>query len=119
MLRFLEKFCTYADEGYTDVIFVSINSAGSNTYNAVSYTHLDVYKRQYQGRGLARRLLAHAEVLARQSGMRALRLDVCVGNAPPSISPGPLICMSASAMRNPSLVSAMISSLFRVSWLIL
>ncbi|WP_288694987.1 GNAT family N-acetyltransferase [uncultured Ruthenibacterium sp.] len=36
----------------------------------------------YQGRGLARRLLAHAEVLARQSGMRALRLDVCVGNAP-------------------------------------
>lgn len=34
MLRFLEKFCTYADEGYTDVIFVSINSAGSNTYNA-------------------------------------------------------------------------------------
>ena len=36
----------------------------------------------YQGRGLARRLLAHAEVLARQSGMRALRLDVCVGNVP-------------------------------------
>ena len=34
------------------------------------------------GRGLARRLLAHAEVLARQSGMRALRLDVCVGNVP-------------------------------------
>ena len=34
MLRFLEKFCAYADEGYTDVIFVSINSAGSNTYNA-------------------------------------------------------------------------------------
>lgn len=37
MLRFLEKFCAYADEGYTDVIFVSINSAGSNTYNAAAW----------------------------------------------------------------------------------
>lgn len=34
MPRFLEKFCAYADEGYTDVLFVAINSAGSNTYNA-------------------------------------------------------------------------------------
>lgn len=33
-LRFLEKFCEYADAGYTDVIYVSINSVGSNTYNA-------------------------------------------------------------------------------------
>ena len=34
MTRFLEKFCAYADEGYSDVIYVSINSAGSNTYEA-------------------------------------------------------------------------------------
>lgn len=31
MTRFLEKFCAYADEGCDDVIYVSINSAGSNT----------------------------------------------------------------------------------------
>lgn len=34
MLRFLEKFCEYADAGYTDVIYVSINAGGSNTYDA-------------------------------------------------------------------------------------
>ncbi len=34
MLRFLEKFCEYADSGCTDLIYVSINSGGSNTYNA-------------------------------------------------------------------------------------
>ena len=36
----------------------------------------------YQGRGVARQLLAYAQTLARQAGMRALRLDVCVGNTP-------------------------------------
>lgn len=34
MTRFLEKFCAYADEGCDDVIYVSINSAGSSTYEA-------------------------------------------------------------------------------------
>lgn len=34
MTRFLEKFCACADAGYTDVLYVSINSAGSNTYEA-------------------------------------------------------------------------------------
>ncbi len=34
MTRFLEKFCFYADEGYDDVIYVAINSAGSSTYSA-------------------------------------------------------------------------------------
>lgn len=34
MTRFLEKFCFYADEGYDDVIYVAINSAGSNTCSA-------------------------------------------------------------------------------------
>ncbi len=33
-IRFLEQFCKYDDEGYTDVIYVSINAAGSNTYNS-------------------------------------------------------------------------------------
>ena len=31
MLRFLEKFCAYADEGYTDVIFVSIRPVPTPT----------------------------------------------------------------------------------------
>lgn len=34
MTRFLEKFCAYADEGYDDVIYISINSAGSSTCDA-------------------------------------------------------------------------------------
>lgn len=34
MTRFLERFCFYADEGYDDVIYVAINSAGSSTYQA-------------------------------------------------------------------------------------
>ncbi len=33
-LRFLDRFFRYADEGYTDVIYVSINRAGSNTFEA-------------------------------------------------------------------------------------
>lgn len=33
-VRFLEQFCKYDDEGYTDVIYVSINAGGSNTYNS-------------------------------------------------------------------------------------
>ena len=32
--RFLEKFCEYADAGYTDVIYVAINAGGSITYDA-------------------------------------------------------------------------------------
>lgn len=34
MLRFLERFCAYADEGYSDVIYVSINRAGSGSFDA-------------------------------------------------------------------------------------
>ncbi len=35
-LRFAEQFCKYDDEGYTDVLYVSINSGGSNT-NAAAH----------------------------------------------------------------------------------
>lgn len=35
-MRFLEQFARYDEEGYTDVLYVAINSTGSNTYqNAV------------------------------------------------------------------------------------
>ncbi len=33
-IRFCEQFCKYLDEGYTDVLYVSINSTGSATYDA-------------------------------------------------------------------------------------
>ncbi|MEG0109931.1 MAG: DegV family protein [Oscillospiraceae bacterium] len=33
-IQFLEKYAEYAAAGYTDVLHVSINSGGSNTYNA-------------------------------------------------------------------------------------
>lgn len=36
MMRFLEEFCRYDDEGYDDVLYVSINSGGSNTYSAAT-----------------------------------------------------------------------------------
>ncbi len=32
-LQFCEKYCQYVDEGYTDVIHVTINRSGSSTYN--------------------------------------------------------------------------------------
>lgn len=32
-IQFCEKYCEYVDAGYTDVIHVSINRAGSSTYN--------------------------------------------------------------------------------------
>ena len=42
-MRFLEQFARYDEEGYTDVLYVAINSTGSNTYqNAV------LAPRQYQ-----------------------------------------------------------------------
>ena len=35
-MRFLEQFAHYDEQGYTDVLYVAINSTGSNTYqNAV------------------------------------------------------------------------------------
>ena len=35
-IQFCEKYCEYVDAGYTDVIHVTLNSAGSSTYsNAV------------------------------------------------------------------------------------
>lgn len=34
MIQFLDQFCKWADAGYTDVLYVSINSGGSNTYDA-------------------------------------------------------------------------------------
>lgn len=34
MLRFLERFCHYSDEGYSDLIYVSINRAGSGSFDA-------------------------------------------------------------------------------------
>ncbi len=33
-VRFLERFCAYADEGYSDLIYVSINRAGSGSNDA-------------------------------------------------------------------------------------
>ncbi len=33
-LQFCEQFCKYVDEGYTDVVYISINSTGSATYDA-------------------------------------------------------------------------------------
>lgn len=33
-VRFLERFCAYADEDYSDLIYVSINRAGSGSYDA-------------------------------------------------------------------------------------
>lgn len=34
MMEFLERFCAWDDAGYSDVLYVSINSGGSNTHNA-------------------------------------------------------------------------------------
>lgn len=33
-IHFCEQFCKYVDEGYTDVLYISINSTGSATYDA-------------------------------------------------------------------------------------
>lgn len=33
-IQFCEQFCKYVDEGYTDVLYISINSTGSATYDA-------------------------------------------------------------------------------------
>lgn len=33
-MQFIEKYAEYAREGYTDVLHITINSGGSNTYNA-------------------------------------------------------------------------------------
>lgn len=33
-IRFCEQYCKYVDEGYTDVLHVTINSTGSGTYDA-------------------------------------------------------------------------------------
>ena len=32
-IQFCEKYCEYVDAGYTDVVHVTLNSAGSSTYN--------------------------------------------------------------------------------------
>ena len=32
-IQFCEKYCPYVDEGYTDLVHLCINSAGSSTYN--------------------------------------------------------------------------------------
>ncbi|MEG0769415.1 MAG: DegV family protein [Ruthenibacterium sp.] len=34
MMQFLDTFCRYDDAGYTDLLYVSINARGSNTYDA-------------------------------------------------------------------------------------
>ena len=33
-IQFCEQYCKYVDEGYTDVVHVTINSTGSGTYDA-------------------------------------------------------------------------------------
>ncbi|MEG0763148.1 MAG: DegV family protein [Oscillospiraceae bacterium] len=33
-LRFLEKYCEYADDGYTDIVHITINAGGSATHDA-------------------------------------------------------------------------------------
>ena len=59
-IQFCEQYCKYVDEGYTDVVHVTINSTGSGTYDAAV---LDIMMPKVDGLTVLRTLRARGSAL--------------------------------------------------------
>ncbi len=88
--RFLECFCNYDDEGYTDVLYISINSGASNTHNAAK--------------------MAADEFLLEERPNSKMRIHV-IDSKTYSMTYGWYVCKAAEKIQNGASVSEVITYL--------